>query len=85
MSDFTIRISNLPEESCYSPGTPELRDMMLKALLIDHFQQLIKVELYDQELHVVHDFDEAKRIGLQRSEPFAWDIVDVCFAKEELK
>ena len=58
---------------------------MLKALLIDHFQSLIKVELYDQELHVVHDFDEAKRIDLKRSEPFAWDIVDVCFGKGELR
>ena len=47
MSDFTIRISDLPDERHYCPGSPEHRDVMLKALLIDHFQSLIKVELYD--------------------------------------
>lgn len=33
---------------------------------------------------MVHDFDESKRLDLMRSEPFAWDIVDVCFGKRDL-
>ena len=86
MTDFTIRIKHLPEESQYCDcDSPEHRDDILKALLTNHFQSLLKDYLHEQDLAVLHEFDESSRYHTKVTKPYLWDIADICFGKGQLK
>lgn len=84
MSDFTLRVGKMPEETIYMEpdskkgGNYALRDETLRSLLISHFEGVIKSEMERQGKEVFTDFND---IGQTQSNP--WDIADVCFGKAD--
>ena len=74
MSDFTLKIQGMPDERHYSEDNIKFRDDALRALLINHFENVIKTQII-LEKGEINESDEFK----------PWEIADVQFGKAQMK
>jgi len=92
MTDFTIRVKNLPHHKFYGDN-----DEALKAVLMTHFSEVIKDEL--KHIKEMNEFVDADGDGINDNEDFSkigdsargtlkaldWEVADINFGKSELK
>lgn len=89
MTDFTIRVQNLPHHVHY-----KRRDAILEAILTQHFQQVIKEELEHMRMEARwmneedDDFMDLAKIDAKNDpnklNPLPYDIADVNFGKADM-
>jgi len=92
MTDFTIRVKNLPHHKYYGDN-----DEALKAVLMAHFSEVIKDELklmkerkefIDADGDGVNDIDDFTNINESARgtlKALDWEVADITFGKSELK
>lgn len=92
MTDFTIRVKNLPHHKYYGDS-----DEVLKAILMIHFQEVIKDELklmqerkafIDRDGDGVNDMEDFTKIGESARgtlKALDWEVADITFGKSETK
>lgn len=85
MTDFTIRVRNLPHHLMYDD-----KDDVLRAILMQHFQQIIKdeIEVKKEQARLIEkdmEFDGLSEIAPMKSEnqlePLDYEIADINFGK----
>lgn len=89
MTDFSIRVKNLPHHAYYGDN-----DEVLRAILTAHFEEIIKDELKIIESKANEkgddfDFTSLAEIDYKKSDfevnPLDYEIADINFGKSDLK
>jgi len=86
MSDYTMRVKNLPHHNKYHNN-----DEALRAALIAHFEQVVKDEIAyikENELFArAGEFDDVADVDTSGDalRAYDWEVADVCFGSAEHK
>ena len=91
MTDYTIRLKNIPHHKFY-----EDHDDVLRSYLTAHFQQVIKDEIEyvrshnewrDADDDGVNDYDDIRDIKADGDilQPLDYEIADICFGHSNIK